>query len=469
MADLTLDPGIKLTELTIDNWGPGQSDVIAPYRPALEASGPAATGWQGTVGLKPVMANRFANDAKMLALKARLRGNRHRLRLALPRAYRGATPPPSGARLFMTDAIVDAETLLVTYTPQNLGDWLPSPDSYCNIGDRLYFIDSVDGPNNRLRLLPPVVPLEEARKTGIHPTPGGGAPDTGLASNLQLGQGMGTFRGSLYEAYLGLDRSHVFWTNPLTGTRREVLVFPGNVDSMGSLGDSLYASIRPVTGTSLVIQRLHIDLADSNRNRAETVLTLTSPPGDRIAGMAQWSAPGSRDVHLYLAIRGETSIYRSSQPLPARVETATFASYFTALSAPTVSTNVLGLSPGPRPGDPLFILDGGGNAIYTWNGVTRSTFASGEVGAPAGANVIRVTDCHSIEWYRGQLLVHNIPRGTTGAGLARVNYDVPAGVPRVRFATPFVMARLQVGPTVGPVGAQFPSTTFRWIEVPTQP
>ena len=90
------------------------------------------------------------------------------------------------------------------------------------------------------------------------------------------------------------------------------------------------------------------------------------------------------------------------------------------------------------------------------------------MGATEGSNVLRLSDCRAIEWYRGVLYVGSDGRGTTEATLARVNWDTKLRQPLVfTWTDPFVWARLEGGPS-GPVGGQFPPTTFSWTEVLTQ-
>ena len=89
------------------------------------------------------------------------------------------------------------------------------------------------------------------------------------------------------------------------------------------------------------------------------------------------------------------------------------------------------------------------------------------MGATAGSNVVQLSQCYSIEWYRGDLYVGATRVGTVRPSIHRVNWDTPATARDISFVDPFVWARLEGGPT-GPVGRHFPPTTFSWTEAPTQ-
>ena len=472
MADFALPTTLVRTEFTIAPWAPGQADVVAPYRPALEPAGPLAVGWRGTIGLRPSDPSTVRD---MLSFQARLRGNRHRVRINLPDQYKSRPPPPAArARTFMNSATLDGDTLVVSYRSVRWDDvepWTPDEGSYCTLGDRLYMMDELDTTASTMRMIPAVLPLATVRGPGIQPTPGGGAPTTGIAPPNNTGEGITVFRGSLYESYFGQNNSQVFWTDPYTGTRRRVLTMNGIlVDALATVGGNLYAAGRRSGDNNRYVYRLHLDLADPNRNSFDTILTLTAVPNNQfIRGLSEWSVPGSRDVHIYCAVGNNASIFRSTQPFPDRATTSTFASRFTAVTGTTGFSNVSGLSPGPHRDDPLYILDRGLNRIYTWDGNTQETFAVAFVGAPGRANDIALAGCQGIEWFQGQMLVQNFVQGTTPGGLARVNYDVFGADTRIRFGDAFLWARLATGPSVGPVGSAFPTTTFDWVEVPKQP
>ena len=462
MADLTLPSGVRTTELSIAPWGPGQSDVVAPYGPRLYAGGPAATGWQGTVGLAPQNpAGRPALDRAMLSLAGRLRGNRHRVRLPLPAAYR-SDPPPANARASMTSARLVGENVVVTVAPANWGTWRPSDGSFVTVGDRLYNLVSSD--DNDLTLTPGIVPLGYERPRGIYLTPGGAQP-----ANAVLGRGMGVYRGSLYVAYqrTGSNTTDLYWVDVATGTVRRVLESADLLNAIGVYGGRLYAGLGFVAGT-VRIARVHIDLADPSRNRITTVLTLTGAPtavGHRLRGLAEWTGPGDSGPKMYLGIEGSRNIFKSKAPPPDVPTTGAWADWFETVTGPTGFTTVQGLSPGPVPGDPLYVLDQGTGTVWTFDG-TQTDWSQGDrlAGVQAGGGSVSLYTCYAIEWYRGRLYVlMNDFAGT--AGLARVNFDVPETAASVELANPFVMARLSGSP-VGPTGGgQFPTATFDWVEV----
>ena len=475
MADIALGD-LVVTSLSIEPWTPEQGALVAPYRPAEYPAGPDAAGWQGSVGLAPKTAGdpamQDARDRELLALAGRTRGLRHRVRLPVSSHYL-SSPPPADEQTDMTRAVLGEESVDVVYAAQNWGDWRPDVGSYLSIGDRLYLLDALDHADTTMTLIPGALPRAAYRPNGIFQVPGGAAPETGLSRTLQSGDGLAVWRGSLYEAYFGPGRSHVYWTDPYTGSRREVLVMQHvAVDSLFSAGDVLYASGR--VGAARTIYRLDLPFADPARNSFEPVLTLTGVPSggnQRITGLAEWSAPGSRDFHVYLAVNGDTAVYRLTAPLPGRDTTDTWANRTEAVAGLTTSGNVGGMSVGPFGDGRLYVLDAGANRIYTWDGLSRVEYARDYVFATASANGIRVTGCRSIEWFHGMLLVQNQPVGTTNAGLARIGVDPQANLGRIRFGgtgrgkQPFLWVRLRPGP-VGPVGAGFPGVTWSWVEAP---
>ena len=464
MADLTLPSRVDVTEFTIAPWAPGQSEVDLIYKPAMVAAGPAQTGWGGTVRLAPRTGGDgdwASADRELAALRGRMRGNRHRVRLPLPKDWAGEAPP-NGATTALTRATVRGEAVDLTVTPSGWGAWTPTPGSYMNIGDALYLVDGYSA--GVITAVPGVEPLGLRRSRGIRPTPGGGNP-----SNVTT-RGLGQYRGSLYSADITSTGSgSIYWIDIASGTRREAVTPANNMRSLGTAYGNLYANIATSAGTSLA--RVSLDLASPDRNftRMQTVLTLTGLPttggGNRLRGLAEWQAPDDDGPKAYVAV-GNT-LYRSNSPFPTRSLTTAFTSFFTAVTGPTGFTRIEGLSAGPGPEDPLYILDAGANKIYTWDGTVQADFAEGTVGATEGPNVLRLSDCQAIEWYRGVLYVGSSGRGTTEATLARVNWDTPADALDFTWTDPFVWARLSGGPS-GPRGRHFPPTTFSWTEVPTQ-
>lgn len=455
MADIILPPGVGVTELTIAPWAPGQEDVISPYDPRIEAAGPAATGWTGSVVLAPDPVD-GSQDAAMLALRARLRGNRHRVRLPLSRAYRGSTPPDDLTATVTSARIVgDAVRVGVAYV--NKGTWNPTDGSFINVGESLYLIDKVEA--DSLDLIPHVEPLAIRRPRGIFPTPGGGAP-AGTD-----GRGLGTFRGSAYEGAgrSGANDGLVYWVDLATGTRRLALE-KGNqpVRALGTAFGYLYAG-HGGGGTSAKITLVDIPYSDPLRNSFIDVWTfsdLGSGGSDRIRGLCEWQAPDDSGPKLYVG--KDRFLFRSNEPPPLVPTETTFASAFTQVTGPTGFSRIGGLSPGPD--GKLWILDTNGNKIYTWDGVVQEEILSGTAGAETGPNVIQLNRCWALEWIDGSLYVLQRGQGTTGAGIARVNVDTPATAKNIEFANPFVWAKLLGGATTGPVGHHFPPTSFEWIE-----
>ena len=466
MADLTLQDRVAVTEFTIAPWAPGQHNVDLIYRPALTAAGPTQTGWGGTVKLAPRTGGDgdwTTADRELVALRGRMRGNRHRLRLPLPPSFAGA-PPPNGATATLVSARLHGETVAVTVTPSGWGSWTPTAGSYINIGDALYLIDEYVA-GGVLRLVPGVIPLALRRPRGIIPTTGGGNP-----SNLET-RGMGQFRGSLYTADINPrgGGGSIYWVDVASGTRREVVDPANNVRSLGTAFGQLYGNVATRGGTAIV--RVNVPLADPQRNSLVTVLEMTGLPPtraqNRLRGMAEWQAPDDDGPKLYAAT--PTALYRSTRPLPPVRTTVAFTDFFEEVTVTTPFTTVTGMSAGPNPGDPLYILDSGVGTgkIITWDGTALADFAEGTVGATDGPNVLRLADCQALEWYRGDLYVGTDGRGTTEAALARINWDTPTTAADISFSDPFVWARLSGGPS-GPVGRHFPPTTFTWTEVPTQ-
>ena len=219
MADLTLPTNLGVTEMTIEPWAPGQSDVIAPYRPAIYDAGPSATGWQGTVGIAPRRGSASSYkeaDRALGALRGRMRGRKHRVKLPLPPSF-ASEPPPDGATTAVTRARLDNDgSVLLTISPSGWGSWTPTDGTYFNVGEALYLLDANStGTPNTIRAVPSVEPLGIRRPRGIFPIPGGGAP-----AGVQRAEGMGQFRGSLYTADLrGGGDADLFWVDVSTGTR----------------------------------------------------------------------------------------------------------------------------------------------------------------------------------------------------------------------------------------------------------
>ena len=463
MADLTLQDRVAVTEFTIAPWAPSQSDVVLIHRPALTAAGPRQTGWHGTVQLAPRTGgdgNWSSSDREVVALRGRMRGNRHRVRLPLPSSFAGR-PPPEAASTSLTSAVLRDGAVRITVAPNAWGAWIPEAGSYFNIGDALYFLDSYEA-GGVLHALPGVVPLGLRRPRGISPIPGGGAP-----SGVTRSEGLGQFRGSLYEAGLkGGGDADLYWVDVATGTRREVLVGLNRARSLATaFGQLFYNS---AGGRDSSLRYVSIDLADPSRNREVRSINFTGLPGgtaNRIQGMAEWQGPDDDGPKLYAGILN--GLYRSSSPPPLSVQSVDWDTYWERITGPTGFSNIAGLSAGPNPGDPLYILDRGLNAIYTWDGTEQREWATGTVGATAGANVVELSDCYAIEWYRGDLYVAATTKGTTSPALHRVNWDTPTTARDISFVDPFVWARLEGGPS-GPVGRHFPPTTFSWTEVPTQ-
>lgn len=457
MADLQLPSTVGVAELSIAPWSPGQEDVIAPYVPRTLAAGPVTTGWTGTVRLAPHrQVDQQAADRSMLALRGRMRGNRHRLRLPLTSAYRGA-PPPDDMTATVLSARRTGETLELRVSYVNRGVWTPTPGSFCNVGERLYLIDTV-GFGAALGLVPTAVPLAIRRPRGIWPTTGGAGPSNFTEDAL------GTFRGSVYEGGLSPGEGRIFWLDLSTGTRREVISGAGPVRSLARAFGNLYAN-ETGSGTSSRISRVDLDLSDPIRNKLVPVWTfsdLSPRPPDRLSGMAEWQGPDDSGPKLYVG-RG-TTLYRSRTPVPPTLTATTFAAAFEQITGPTGFTSIDGLSPGPNPGDPLYILDAGANKIWTWDGTVQAEWADGTVGATAGPNVVSLNNCRALEWINGSLYVLHSTVGTRGYGVARVNVDTPSTAQSVEFAEPFVMARLSGGATTGPAGHHFPVTSFDWTE-----
>ena len=462
MADLILDARVDTTEFTIAPWAPGQTNVVAPYRPATLAAGPTQTGWSGTVRLAPRTGgdgNWALADRELVALRGRMRGNRHRVRIPLPKAFAGR-PPPEAASTALTSAVLRDGAARITVTPNAWGSWLPEAGSYFNIGDALYLIDSYEA-GGVINALPGVIPLGLRRPRGIFPIPGGGSP-----AGVLRPSGMGQYRGSLYTTDLRGGDADLYWIDVASGTRREVRGGLTRARSLSTVFGNLYYN--EAGGRSSTIRRFVIDLADPSRNTELTVITFTGLPGgtnNRIQGMAEWQAPDDDGPKLYAGIVNK--LYRATMPPTDANQTLDWDTYWEEITGPTGFTTIAGLSAGPNPDDPLYILDRGGNTIWTWDGTQQREWATGTVGAQAGPNVVSLSNCYSIEWYRGNLYVGAAQVGTVAPGVHRVNWDTPTTARDISFVDPYVWARLEGGPA-GPTGRHFPPTTFSWTEVPTQ-
>lgn len=459
MADLTLDPRVGISGFDIADWSPGQSLLTGPYRPANYPTGPVATSWRGTIRLAPKKADADrdfkAADRALLALVAQLRGAYHRLKVPLPSQFQ-ADGVPATATTSLASAALDGETVRVIVHAANWGAWTPVVGDWCNIGDQLYHVVGVSG--TTLNLTPPVIPLAISKPRGIQPL--GGPAGWSV-------RGLGIWRGSLY---LGLTQSaegRVFWFDPKTGTAREVLDTQTAVRSLGAAFDRFYFA-RGAGGLGASrIERINVDLADPDDNSAYEVLRftdLTGMPNDRLLGMAEWQGPADSGPKLYALRR--TALYRSKRPVPDVPAETTFLDFFELISpGPTGLTDGRGLSAGPD--GLLYILDRGANDVKTWDGLETNVWASGGLVTTETANTVRFRDCDAIEWYQGELYVGNRARGSSGAGVGRVNWRTPEDAAVIEFANPFVMARLQDGPRAGPHGFRFTQTTWGWTEAPT--
>ena len=463
MADLLLNPLVLgVTEMTIEPWAPGQSDVIAPYRPASYAAGPSATGWRGTVGIAPrrgVSPTWEAADREFGALRGRMRGRKHRVKLPLPPHFASA-PPPIAATTTLTRAQLDNDgSVRLYFTADSWGNWAPTDGSYFNVGEALYLLDSFTRGSGYLKAVPSVEPLGIRRPRGIFPIPGGGAP-----AGVTRAEGMGQFRGSLYTADLrsGGD-SDLYWVDVATGTRREVLGGLNRARSLASYGGMLIYN--SAGGRDSSLRYVSIDLADPRRNREIRSINFTGLPGgtsNRVQGLAEWQGPDDDGPKLYAGI--DNGLYRAVSPPPLVTESLDWNTYWERITGPTGFSGIAAMSPGPNPGDPLYILDRVLNRIYTWDGVVQREWASGTVGATAGPNIVAISDCFSIEWYRGELYAGAAQKGTTGPAIHRINWDTPADATTITWVDPYVWARLDGGP-VGNVGPHVPEATFNWTEV----
>lgn len=457
MADMILPSELGISQLTIADWAPGQENVVAPYDPTVLSAGPAATSWTGAVRLSARNPHGLPSvDRNMLAFRARLRGNRHRVRLPLTKAYRGETPPED-ASATATAARIDGDVVKVSFSANNFGAWTPTAGSFINVGERLYLLHAFEPAF--LDLIPAVVPLAIRRPRGIFPTPGGGAP-AGFD-----GRGLGMFRGSTYEGggVSGANTGIVYWVDLATGTRRQVLDV-GNrpIRSLGSAFGYMLAGFGG-GGSEGTIRLVDLDLADPSRNRLVDLYDFTdlgSGGSDRLRGLVEWQGRDDSGPKLYVSKNNE--LWKSNAPPTLTLTPGTFASLFTRVTGPTGFSRIGGLSVGPD--GKLWVLDTGANKVYTWDGAVQEEVLSGTCGAEPGPNVIQLNNCWAIEWINGELYVLHRAVGTTGAGIARINIDTPATAVNIEFANPFVWALLSGNARTGPVGHQFPPTIFDWTE-----
>lgn len=472
MADLALDVGrVNLSQFGVDTWAPGQSDVVLPYQPALVAAGPRAASWTGTLRLASThraAGGLRASHRYRIALDARLRGNRHRLRVPLVGDYRCYADAPGAATATVASSRLTAEACEVTITPSDFSEWVLTPGGWITIGDRLYFIDEVQA--NTLSVLPRVVPRAIARPRGLQAI-------TGWPAGAQA-FGLGQYRGVLYGSYYlqALDTTRIYWIDPHTGDHRIAISrVAGAVGrqtggtGLGSAYGRMWATagVRPTSdgaadGTGY-LYLCTLDSLDPEKNMARRMLTLTGAGAHVIHGVSQVQLTGDDDPKIYVATVVGLYRLKAGKVLPG-IESGTpveaeWADWF-ELVRPIV--NMRGLSPAPSPGGPLYIA--AGDDVLTWDGVTERTVASGTLGslqAPA-PNLDR---SRAIEWYNGELLVQIIGGGQRApSGLYRLNGADP--VSAIEFKAPYVMARLSGGPPTARE-RELPPTTYSWVEVPT--
>ena len=169
------------------------------------------------------------------------------------------------------------------------------------------------------------------------------------------------------------------------------------------------------SGRDSSLRYISIDLADPRRNREIRSINFTGLPGgtsNRAQGLAEWQGPDDDGPKLYAGI--DNGLYRAVSPPPFTTTSLDWDTYWQRITGPTGFSGIAALSPGPNPGDPLYILDRVLNKIYTWDGVEQREWADNTVGATPGANIVAISDCYSIEWYRGELYVGATRKGTTG-------------------------------------------------------
>ena len=466
MADLTLDTGqLNVSAFGIDTWAPGQSDVVLPYAPALEAAGPRATGWTGTVrfaSTSRATGGRPGSDRYRISLDARLRGNRHRLRVPLLDAkYRRYSNAPDDATARVTSARLTEEACEASITPSNFGDFTFSPGGWINIGDRLYYVDAVTG--NTLSLLPRVLPRAIARARGMQALTGW--PTGGQAF------GLGQFRAALYASYYvsSIDATRIFWVDPHTGDHRiAVERVAGAVGrqaggtGLGSAYGLMWATAGDRTVPEGYIYLVTLDSFDPNKNQGRRMLTLTGTNAHVIHGVAQAQLAGDDDPKIYVGTTAGIYKLKEGRVLPG-VESGTpvTAAWNDWFDLAVAVTNMRGLSPPPSPGGPLYISTR--NLIQTWDGTTLETAYTGTLGS-LQSPAPDLNRSRAIEWFNGELLVQLIGGGSFApSGIYRVNGD--QDISAIEFKNPFVMARLAGGPPTARE-RQLPGNTYTWIEVP---
>ena len=451
MADLLLDQvSLAVHSLSVEPWAPGQAVEVNPYLAAEEVSGPPPGAWRGDVRFTflPGHDRYRSADAAMLALAARTRGRAHRLKVPLSGAYVLYPDFPDGAAATIKTAQVVADGACVaTLNKVGFGDWAFKAGGWLNIGDRLYFVDKVDGEN--LHLLPGVLPLAFARPLGLQ-----SVAEAPVATGYPVG--MGVYRGSLYVTYYrsDTDRTDCYWVDPVSGAHRVIFRGQAGVSGLGSWNNGLWA----LGGTAQVPEalRVFVDATDTDDNGVELLVTW-GPSGDgRLEGVAEWRPSGSRASALYAVT--QTKLWRLTRALPgARLDGETWADWFEEVVLPTAFSRALGLAVGPD--NRLWILDAGSSQVWTWDGVSQVSVFSGNVGLPAGATLAQ---CSCIEWASNQLLLGRTSPADS-LGLYRINVGTPLTAPVVEVRNPFVMMRLDGG-AVGPAGADFPAPVYGWTE-----
>ena len=462
MADFELSSDIVVSELKVRPWAPGQEDVTLPYIAGSAPTGPVATGRTGTVTLGPVAdgdaSRQAAADRSMQAVQERMQGAYHRVKLLLPENFRSTEAPPDNASATLTNARIVGNVCRVTLAQVNWASWQPDVESWLNIGDRAYMVVAVEP--GHLDLLPPVIPLGYRRPPGIWPIVGGG----GVPGFRDRGMGRGPNNTLLVGGALTGGEGRVYALDPVTGTRKLVIDGQRAIRSLGSAYNRVWVntSIRPFSSR---IEELDMALSDPERNQLvdRVVFSDLGPTGrDRLRGLCEWQGPDDDGPKMYFSRNNE--LYKLNAPPSLGLTTGTLAGLATRITGPTGFTRIQGLSGSPWG---LLVLDSGRNTLELWDGVTQTTWLRDTAGAVAGANVIEFADCLSVEYFDGQVLVGYTDVGTTAAGVARVNYDVPASALDVELAAPFMWARLSGGVASGRTELDYPPTTFRFVEVAT--
>ena len=473
MADLVLDTGrVNVSMFSIDTWAPGQSDVVLPYVPALDAAGPRATGWSGPVRFASTVRDPGglgASDEYRLDLDAEMRGNRHRLRLPLSGTrYARYADAPGAATARVTSARLAAEACEVTITPADFGAWALKPKGWLNLGDRLYFVVSVAG--NTLMVLPRILPRAIARPRGLQAI-------TGWPAGAQA-FGLGQYRGALYASYYiqTLDSTRIYVVDPHTGRHRIAIDrVAGAVGrqaggtGLGSAYGHMWATagVRPTSDGandgSGYLYLCTLDSADPEKNQARLMLTLTGAGAHVIHGVSQAQLTGDDDPKIYVGTTAGLYKLKAGKVLPGvNSAEAVIDSWDNWFELAQAVPGLAGLSPPPTPGGPLYLVARG--EVKTWDGVTLETLYSGTLGSlqvPAPS----LMRSRAIEWYNGEFLVQLLGGGGHApSGIYRLNGSTD--ISAIEFKAPYVMARLR---GAAPVlrERKVPPNTYTWVEVPT--